>query len=98
MTRCPFVLYARFGGRKMRGRMLSRRALHLGALPLLALVAGSIGRSAPAETAPLSLSELFKTGVVFQDRNGDGVVDFVDARVVLPSPPSAAETAAAADV
>src|SRR5262249_34675123 len=34
----------------------------------------------------------------FQDRNADGVVDFVDARIVLAERPSAAEVAAAADV
>jgi len=62
------------------------------------VAAGAIGRTAPADTAPLSLSELFKPGVVFQDRNGDGVVDFVDARIVLPEQPTAAELAAAADV
>src|SRR6266852_436588 len=62
------------------------------------LVAGAMGRTAPAETAALSLSELFKPGVVFQDRNGDGVVDFVDARIVLAESPSASELAAAADI
>src|SRR6266571_647590 len=43
--------------------------------------AGGIGRTAPAETGALSLSELFKPGVVFQDRNGDGAIDFVDVRL-----------------
>jgi hypothetical protein len=64
----------------------------------LVIVSTAIGRTAPAETTPLSLGELFKTGVVFQDRNGDGVVDFVDGRIVLPTAPTAGETAAAADV
>ena len=36
--------------------------------------------------------------MIFQDRNGDGVVDFVDARIALPDAPSAGELAAAADV
>src|SRR5882762_7682796 len=62
------------------------------------VAAGAIGRTAPADTAPLSLSELFSPGVVFQDRNGDGVVDFVDARIVLAEKPSAGELAAAADI
>ena len=47
---------------------------------------------------PAALSDFFKPGVVFQDRNGDGAVDFVDARIVLPEQPSAAELAAASDV
>src|SRR5689334_17603418 len=64
----------------------------------LVITSTSIGRSAPADVAPLSLSDFFKTGIVFQDRNGDGVVDFVDAHVVLADGATAAETAAAADV
>src|SRR6266705_5847181 len=60
--------------------------------------AGGIGRTAPAETGALSLSELFKPGVVFQDRNGDGAIDFVDVRLVLPERPSAGELAAASDI
>ncbi len=69
-------------------------------LLLLSLVAviGAVGRTAPAETAPASLSELFKPGVMFQDRNGDGAIDFVDARFVLPEQPSAGELAAASDI
>src|SRR5258708_18202973 len=56
------------------------------------------GRTA-ADEAPIgSLAEWFKPGVVFQDRNGDGVVDFVNAQVVLPENPSAVEIAAASDV
>ena len=60
--------------------------------------AGAIGRTAPAESAVASLSELFKPGVVLQDRNGDGAIDFVDARLVLPEQPSSAELAAASDI
>ncbi|HEV3139043.1 MAG TPA: hypothetical protein VGY57_00935, partial [Vicinamibacterales bacterium] len=63
------------------------------------LASGAVGRT---QTAPVpaaaSLSDFFKPGVVFQDRNGDGVVDFVDARIVLPPQPNAGELAAAADV
>src|SRR5450759_4389001 len=65
---------------------------------LLFTAVGAIGRTAPAETTAASLSELFKPGVVLQDRNGDGVVDFVDARIVLPEHPAPGELAAAADV
>ena len=69
-------------------------------LAALLLIIGStpIGRSAPADIAPLALSEFFKTGVVFQDRNGDGVIDYVTARIALAPTPTAAEVAAAADI
>jgi hypothetical protein len=67
-------------------------------LALVLVGAGAIGRTAPAETTAASLSELFRPGVVFQDRNGDGAIDFVDVRIVLPEQPSAAELAAASDV
>ena len=60
--------------------------------------AGAIGRTAPAETSAASLSELFKPGVMLQDRNGDGAIDFVDARIVLPERPDAAELAAASNI
>src|SRR5205809_1936704 len=62
------------------------------------VAAGAIGRTAPADVAPLSLAEIFKPGIVFQDKNGDGVVDFVDARIALPDAPSAGELAAAANI
>src|SRR5258706_6361002 len=68
------------------------------ALPFLIAGTGSIGRTAPAETRALALSELFRPGVVFQDHNGDGVVDCVAARIVLAEKPSAGELAAAADI
>jgi hypothetical protein len=69
-------------------------------LVLVSVIVGSgaIGRTAPAETASVGLSDFFKPGIVWQDRNGDGAVDFVDARVVLPDTPTSAELAAAADV
>src|SRR5262245_47659014 len=64
---------------------------------VLTLVA--VGRTAPGDqVTQTSLSAFFKSGAAFQDRNGDGVVDFVDARIVLPERPSAAEVAAAATV
>src|SRR6476646_2230759 len=62
------------------------------------IVATAVGRTAPADTAAASLSEFFAPGIVFQDRNSDGAIDFVDARLVLGERPSSAELAAAADV
>ena len=57
-----------------------------------------MGRTAPVETVPVALSDLFKPGIVFQDKNGDGAIDFVDERIVLPEQPSAGELATASDV
>src|ERR1043166_621628 len=67
---------------------------------LLSLIvgAGAIGRTAPADVATAALADFFKPGVVWQDKNGDGAVDFVDAHIVLPERPTSAELAAAADV
>ena len=62
------------------------------------VVIGAVGRTAPAETSPASLSEFFKPGVVLQDRNGDNAIDFVDARIVLVPQPTSVELAAAANV
>src|SRR5712691_10349066 len=67
-------------------------------LILVLVGAGAIGRTPPAETGALSLSELFTPGVVFQDRNGDGAIDVVDARLVLSEQPSAGELAAASNI
>jgi zinc carboxypeptidase len=60
--------------------------------------AGAIGRTAPAEIAPAALSDFFKPGLVWQDRNGDGAIDFVDARIILAEEPSSGELAAGADI
>src|SRR5439155_17584894 len=50
----------------------------------------------PSPTA--DLTTLFAPGGILQDRNGDGVIDFVNARIVLGEKPSAADVAAAADM
>jgi hypothetical protein len=63
-----------------------------------ALLASAIGHTAPVETAPAALSDIFKPGVALQDRNGDGAIDFVNARIVLPDRPEASELAAASNI
>src|SRR5712671_5618731 len=65
---------------------------------LLIAFTAAIGRTAPADVSATPLSELFKPGVVLQDRNGDGAIDFVDARIVLPEQPTSAELATASDI
>jgi hypothetical protein len=63
----------------------------------VALLTGVVGhtQSAPARVA---LGDFFKPGVVFQDRNSDGVVDYANARLVLSPQATAGERAAAADI
>ena len=49
---------------------------------LLFATAGAVGRTAPADSSGASLSELFKPGVVLQDRNGDGYTGDLPAGVM----------------
>src|ERR1700722_471093 len=44
------------------------------------------------------LLDPFSAGWMLRDTNGDGIVDFVSGKVVVPANPTAAENAAAADV
>ena len=62
-----------------------------------ALLILSLGLSANAG-AQRPLNELFDEGFILEDRNGDGVVDFVNAELVLGEQPTATTVAAAADV
>jgi hypothetical protein len=64
----------------------------------IACAGGAVGRTQSGAASNVSLADFFKPGVVFQDRNGDDAVDFVNARIVLAENPTAAELAAAADV
>src|SRR5262249_28586694 len=64
---------------------------------ILILASQSPGRTESGPTlAPLAA--FFEKGAVFQDRNGDGAVDYVDARIELPDRATPSELAAAADV
>ena len=53
---------------------------------------------AAESTAVLHLANLFEPGVILKDRNGDEVIDFVDARIVIGEQATAADIASAADV
>jgi hypothetical protein len=48
--------------------------------------------------AQSDLTRIFEPGMILQDRSGDGVVDFVNASIVLGDVPSPAIVAAAADI
>jgi len=65
---------------------------------LAAAIFGAVPQSAALETTPAALSEFFKPGTALTDRNGDGAIDFVNARIVLPAKPDASELAAAANI
>src|SRR5437773_3656102 len=70
------------------------------AVMLLALLMapGASLRSEQAPAPSADLAAIFSPGDVLQDRNGDGFVDFINARIVLGDRPGAADVSAAADV
>jgi Zinc carboxypeptidase len=51
-----------------------------------------------AAQEPRGVEDIFSPGFILQDRNGDGVIDFVDAQLELPESPSAAIVAAASEL
>ena len=57
-----------------------------------------LGAAGPAAAQPESLAALYELGGAVSDTNGDGVADRLNARVVLPGSPSAAEVAIAAEI
>jgi hypothetical protein len=79
---------------------ISRRIRHaLGRVLLPALIlAGPVHAQGVRTTPPADLRDVFGTGYMLQDRNGDGHADFVHARVVVPAAASAAEAATAANI
>ncbi|HEY7289365.1 MAG TPA: M14 family zinc carboxypeptidase [Vicinamibacterales bacterium] len=76
---------------------MKRSLALLAVLPLLIQRPGLAQRPDPP-TTQAALSDFFRPGTVFQDRNSDDVVDFVSARIVLQDKPSPGELAASADV
>lgn len=80
--------------------MIRTRASLRGAAWLLALVLAQTGApgSAQVENTAPSLHTLFTPGSMLQDRNGDGVIDFVSARIVLSEGASPSDVSAAASI
>ena len=76
ITRCPFVCTDKFSSVNKRLLLLAMALMAVCPQP------GAGQRAGPAPV-PAAVSEFFRTGVVLQDRNGDGAIDFVDARIVL---------------
>src|SRR5262245_24411089 len=72
-----------------------------GALLLAASIAVRLSGSAIEQTPPAALRDLgdaFNRGLYLQDRNGDGVVDFIAARIVVPADATPRELVAAANI
>ena len=78
---------------------ITRRWSAIGVVASVLMIApGTAVRTQQAPTRRADLATIFTPGDVLQDRNQDGVVDFVNARIVLGEKPSAADVSAAADV
>ena len=69
-------------------------------LALVMLGAAGLGplERREGQTEAMGLEDFFETGRILQDRNGDGHIDFVNARFVLGPEPSDGAVAAAANI
>ena len=67
----------------------------LSALLLLAAFSSMIAFQPPPAS---HLADPFSAGWMLADTNGDGLIDFVSGKIVVPDHPTAAENAAAADI
>jgi zinc carboxypeptidase len=80
-------------------RNIRRTWCAIGTAMVVTLIAPAASVQTPQTTRPpADLATLFAPGGILQDRNGDGVIDFVNARIVLGQAPDAAEVSAAADI
>src|SRR5713101_3954469 len=70
--------------------MTARFRFIIVSIPLLAYQAN------PAQSG--HLADPFSAGWILSDTNGDGLIDFIAGKVVVPAHPSAPENAAAADI
>ncbi len=57
----------------------------------------TLGVTASASGAIGGLEAVFSEGAILQDRNGDGIIDFIHARIVVPSEPTPEDLVAAAN-
>ncbi|HEX7139419.1 MAG TPA: hypothetical protein VF219_16310, partial [Vicinamibacterales bacterium] len=78
---------------------IARKWSAAGVVASVVLIApGAAVRTQPTLDRYADLATLFAPGSILEDRNGDGVVDSVNARIVLGEKPGAADVSAAADV
>ena len=66
------------------------------AVVLVFLVSGLEGLQ--ERTTQLAFDSLFSRGAILEDRNGDGIADFVNARIVVPESASASDISGAAEI
>ena len=77
----------------------SWRELICTAALFVVVMASTVRTGAQSVELPvLTLTSIFDQGVIFEDRNGDSVTDFVNVRFVLGDSPSASDVSAAANV
>ena len=82
----------------MKATRVSRTNRYLVGTVALAL-AGAFAFQTPPAAGPVDrVADPFATGWMLVDTNGDGIADFISGKVVVPTNPSAAENAAAADI
>jgi hypothetical protein len=70
-------------------------------LPSLIVIALALACAFAFQTPPTPVDRVadpFATGWMLVDTNGDGIADFINGKVVVPTNPSAAENASAADL
>ena len=69
-------------------------------ISLLALSPGRAYRPVDLldENGIIDLAGIFSTGYILQDRNGDGITDFADLTILLPSRPSETVVASAMSI
>ena len=62
-------------------------------------LAGTVPIESGAQAEPqLAFDSLFSRGAILEDRNGDGIVDFVNARIVVPESASPSDISGAAEI
>jgi hypothetical protein len=77
---------------------MSRKFSALAVCLLLVCAGGQRALVSQTPAVSLDLTAIFELGLILQDRNGDNVIDFVNARLVLGEQPDASDVAAAANV
>src|SRR5712692_8525591 len=81
----------------MRMTMRYVRAIYALTIALL-LVPEPLRSDQTQPTPSANLADLFAPGGLLQDRNGDGVIDYVNVRIVLGPAASASDVSAASDI
>lgn len=81
-----------------RSRLLVISAAPLALVALSAVQAPHAGNENRAAATASHIQNAFSAGWMLQDTNHDGVVDFINGKIVVPAQPTAAENSAAANI